>query len=164
VLRFIDMFNLEQLERWVTRSNLLQRFVLSKHEQAFRRLLGPRDHAGIRSVAVVGGGLFPRTAMVLRKLLPDSSITIIDENPAHVAAAKRWLDDKVEYVVAHYDAAFHRRFDAIVLPLALRGDPEELFTTAGARTWFVHDWVWRRRQNSRIVSWLFFKHLSRIDA
>src|SRR5207253_2874418 len=39
VLRALDALSLESLERWVLRWPALRRFVLRKHERAFRRLL-----------------------------------------------------------------------------------------------------------------------------
>ena len=95
VLRWLDYLpiSLESLERLVIRSPILQRFVLATHERAFRQVLA--DAGPIRDVLVVGGGLFPRTALVLRRLLPASSITIVDENAAHLALARRWLDPSI---------------------------------------------------------------------
>ena len=57
VLRWLDAFSLESLERRVLRSPRLQRFVLSAHERAFRALL-PRLPP-IHRVTIVGGGLYP---------------------------------------------------------------------------------------------------------
>src|SRR5206468_1353254 len=91
---------LERLERVVLRSPRLQRFVLGRHEQAFRRLLPQLTN--VRRVAIVGGGLFPRTARVLRRLLPDAAITIIDAQAEHLAIARRQLGDDVTYVHAMY--------------------------------------------------------------
>src|SRR5688572_19326468 len=52
---------LEWLERVALRSPRLQRFLLDRHERAFRRLLSDANpHAPLR-VGIVGGGLFPRT-------------------------------------------------------------------------------------------------------
>src|SRR5262249_34119601 len=68
VLRWLDALSLEGLERLVLRRPRLQRFVLGRHERAFRRLL-PQLGA-VSRVAVVGGGLYPRTLLVLQRLLP----------------------------------------------------------------------------------------------
>lgn len=158
-LRWIDGINLETLESFVLRSKVLQRFVLNRHQAAFQCLL-KRDE--FKSMAIVGGGLFPRTALVLRKLLPQCALTVIEENPEHIAIARRWLDEDVEYVARHYDGEFARRFDAIVIPLAFRGHREELCAKK-AGTLFVHDWIWRRRSKSRVISWLLLKRLNRVD-
>jgi fatty acid desaturase len=163
-LRWIESINLETLEFFVLRSKVLQRFVLNRHQIAFQSLLKRDDQPGLKSVAIVGGGLFPRTALVLRKLLPQCALTVIEENPEHIAIARRWLNEGVEYVAAHYDGAFARRFDAIVIPLAFRGNREELCAKKAAKTLFVHDWIWRRRKKSRVISWLLLKRLNRVDA
>jgi hypothetical protein len=86
VLRWLDALSLDGLERLVLRSPRLQRFVLSRHERAFRRLLPPLP-ADAR-VAVVGGGLFPRTLLVLRRLLPDASFLVIDRSAENLATAR----------------------------------------------------------------------------
>ena len=162
-LRWMETINLEMLESLVVRSKVLQRFVVSKHMAAFESLLEPHERPKFKTMAVVGGGLFPRTALVLRRLLPPCALTVIEENPAHVATARRWLNDGVEYVTAHYDGEFARRFDAIVIPLAFRGNRDGRYTTKAAKRLFVHDWIWRRRGKSRIISWLLLKRLNRVD-
>jgi len=163
-LRWIEAINLETLETFVLRSKVLQRFVLSRHEAAFESLLERDERPELKSVAIVGGGLFPRTALVLRKLLPQCALTVIEENPAHIATARRWLDDGIEYVAARYDGGFARQFDAVVIPLAFRGNREEMCGNRAAKTLFVHDWIWRPRRKSRVISWLLLKRLNRVDA
>jgi hypothetical protein len=163
-LRWIEHLNLETLEIVVLRSKLLQRFVLSRHRAAFQALLKDEARAEFKSVAIVGGGLYPRTALILRTLLPQCGLTVIEENRSHIAIARRWLDQGVEYVDAHYDATFPQAFDAIVIPLAFRGDREEVCAKSSAKTLFVHDWIWRRRGRSRVISWLLLKRLNRLDA
>ncbi len=162
-LRWIESINLETLESFVLRSKVLQRFVLNRHQAAFQNLLKRDNQPELKSVAIVGGGLFPRTALVLRKLLPQCALTVIEENPEHIAIARRWLDEDVEYVAAHYDGAFARQFDAVIIPLAFRGNREEL-CAKNTGTLFVHDWIWRRRRKSQVISWLLLKRLNRVDA
>ena len=60
------------------------------HERAFRALL-PRA-AAVRRVTIVGGGLFPRTALVLRRLLPDATLTIVDAQPGNLETARGFVD------------------------------------------------------------------------
>lgn len=162
-LRWIESINLETLEFIVLHSKILQRFVLSRHTAAFQSLLKQNEQSELKCVAIVGGGLFPRTALVLRKLLPQCALTVIEENPAHISIARRWLDEDVEYVAARYDGAFERRFDAIVIPLAFRGHREEACAKSSGTTLFVHDWIWNHRCKSEIISWLLLKRLNRID-
>ena len=48
-----------------------------------------------------------------------------------------------------------------MIPLAFRGNREELCANKTVRTLFVHDWIWRRRGKSRVISWLLLKRLNR---
>src|SRR5262249_4824618 len=82
VLCWLEWFALAGLERLVVRSPLLQRFVLVRHRAAFARLLPPLPE-GAR-VVIVGGGLFPRTLLVLRELLPGASFTVLDRDAGHL--------------------------------------------------------------------------------
>jgi hypothetical protein len=162
-LRWLERLNLETLERVVLRSKRLQCFVLARHRAAFEALLREEDRSGLRNVAIVGGGLFPRTALVLQKILPDCALTVVEENPDHIAIARCWLNDRVEYVLAHYDEKFSRRFDAVVIPLAFHGVRAAVCANHAGTTFFVHDWIWRRAPASEVVSWLLLKRLNRID-
>ena len=66
VLRWLDAFGLEGLERLVLRSAAPAAFRARAHERAIRRRPRRRpDRFG--RVTIVGGGLFPRTALVLRQ-------------------------------------------------------------------------------------------------
>jgi len=162
-LRWIESINLETLERVVLRSKPLQRFVVSRHMAAFESLLEKDERLTFKNVGIVGGGLFPRTALVLRKVLPECALTVIEENPAHIAIARRCLDEGVEYVRAYYDETFARRFDMVVIPLAFRGALEEVCAKQTGTTFLVHDWIWRRGPTSEVISWLLLKRLNRID-
>src|SRR5262249_52220074 len=55
VLRWLDLFSLEGLERFILRSPRLQRFVLRCHERAFRKLLPAFPMPPC--ICIVGGGL-----------------------------------------------------------------------------------------------------------
>src|SRR5262249_33950033 len=91
VVRWLDALSLEGLERWVLRSPRLQRFLLDRHERAFRRLLPLLPRAN--RVAIVGGGLFPRTLLILRRLLPDAEILVIDRSAANLETARGFLGE-----------------------------------------------------------------------
>jgi fatty acid desaturase len=165
VLRWLDYqpLNLETLERAVLRSPRLQRFVLTAHERAFRRVLA---RAGtIEDVLVVGGGLFPRTALVLRRLLPTASITVIDANREHLAVAKPWLDPSIAFVHDRFDAGIRTAADLIVIPLSFTGHRRSIYTHPPARVVIVHDWIWARRrgQTGAVVSWLLLKRLNLVE-
>src|SRR5437867_4577699 len=62
-LRWIAGLNLEGLERLAMRWPAMLRFLLRTHDAAIRHLL--RGLPPIRSAGVVGGGMFPRTALIL---------------------------------------------------------------------------------------------------
>lgn len=163
VLRGLDFLpvNLENLERLVLRSPRLQRFVLRAHERAFRRILA---HAGaIDHVLVVGGGLFPRTALVLRRLLPSASITIVDANDRHLVLARPWLDSSFTVVHGRFDTGAPVTADLVVIPLSFAGDRPSVYAHPPARLVAVHDWIWSRAPGSgAVVSWLLLKRLNLI--
>jgi len=172
-LRWLEGDGLILLERLALRMPTLQRFLLRTHERAFRQLLmcdGGLDGSALR-IAIVGGGLFPRTALVLRRMLPNAQLTIIDANLAHLNAAREWpIGGIVEFV--------HGRFgnlrphqeppsplatsvpDVVILPLSFQGDRNALYERPPARTVIIHDWLWRKRGISAIVSVTLLKRLN----
>jgi fatty acid desaturase len=77
VLRWLDAFSLEGLERLALRSPVLQRVMIAAHERAVRALSSGVPHP-VESIAIVGGGLFPRSAIVARRVWPNAAITVID--------------------------------------------------------------------------------------
>ncbi len=164
-LRWIDAFGLDGLERLVVRSGLLQRFVLRTHARAFRELCGALPRVG--SVAVVGGGLFPRTALILAELLPAARITIIDASRANLDQARSLLGPRrgrnIELVNASYTGSDRCAYDLVVIPLAFKGNREAIYAQPPAQAVVVHDWIWRKRGLSRIVSILLLKRLNLVS-
>jgi len=158
VLRWLDAFSLESQERWVLRSKLLQRFLLHRHEQAFRRLL-PYVPDTCR-VAVVGGGLFPRTLLVLRRLLPDVEIVVIDRSAENLETARRFLGEEFRSVHACYEPALVANCDLTIIPLAFVGDRQAIYSHPPTPAVIIHDWLWRRRGRSTIISLLLLKRLN----
>ncbi|HEY2931882.1 MAG TPA: fatty acid desaturase [Acidobacteriota bacterium] len=156
-LRWLDCA-LEWLEKPVLRSRLLQNFVLRSHRRAFSSLLSklPRPHR----IAIVGGGLFPRTALILRELLPEAKLVLIDRNAQNIERARAFLDCAVDFVNARYEPAQHTGFDLVVIPLAFVGDRAALYRNPPAPFLFVHDWIWRRRGTGRIISIFLLKRLN----
>src|SRR4029077_7818736 len=75
-LRWMEAFGLTGLERLVLRWPLLRRFVLHVHARSLRKLC---SQVPARSVAIVGGGLYPRTALILGEFLPGGGCTILDK-------------------------------------------------------------------------------------
>jgi hypothetical protein len=158
VLRCLDNFNLNGLERLVLRSRTLQRFVVRKHERAFRALLPAL--VSVRHVGIVGGGMFPRTALVLQQLLPDARLTIIDTSMENLRSARPFLGDGVRFVHDLFDALPGRDVDLMVIPLAFIGDRSTIYQCPPAPFVLVHDWLWRRRGESVVVSPFLLKRLN----
>src|SRR5262249_53310081 len=143
VLRWMEALSLEGLERGVLRWPLLRRFVLDRHERAFRRLLPPLPAAP--RIVIVGGGLFPRTLLVLQRLVPDASFTVIDQSAENIAIARPLVPDDVRFEHARYHPALVEGSDVVVFPLAFAGDRSAIYRTPPAPIVLVHDWIWRRR-------------------
>ena len=158
VLRWLDAFSLESLERLVLRSPGLQRFVIASHERAFAALL-PRLPP-VHRVTIVGGGLFPRTALVVRRLLPEARLTIVDARRDHLDIAAVFLPEAVDLQHRLFDPAVPDPADLIVIPLAFIGDRECVYRHPPASVAVVHDWMWRPRGGGARVSWLLLKRLN----
>jgi fatty acid desaturase len=166
VLRWLDSVSLESFERLVVRSIWLQRFVIAAHERAFRALLPSEPE--IRRITIVGGGLFPRTALVLRKIMPAVPLTIVDASAANLEIASRFLDRTIELCNCTYRPQTASRpgetdeGHLVVIPLAFIGDRERVYREPDAPFVLVHDWIWKRRARGVTVSWLLLKRLNLI--
>ena len=121
-------------------------------------------HPPVR-IAVIGGGLFPRTALALARVWPAARVTIVDADAAHLARARAHLaahhHPGVELVHATWDprVPLSGAPDLIIVPLALVGDRDAVYTAAGPPR-LVHDWIWRRRGPGVVVSWPLLKRLN----
>jgi hypothetical protein len=158
LLRWLEVRPLEALECLVLRSAWLQRFVLDSHRRAFRNLL-PRLQT-VRRATIVGGGLFPRTALILRELLPAAHLTIVDANPRHLETARRFLGGNVEYRNERYPREGSPACDLTVIPLCLQGDRAAIYRHPPSSAVLVHDWIWRRRGCGTVVSAVLLKRLN----
>ncbi len=154
------------LERLALANSFIQTFVLRSHARALGELL-----AGLgfepRRVAIVGGGLFPRSLIVLRQLLPAAAFTVIDKSAHHVARARDHLAARgiacegVEFRVESFDGSRHTEFDLVVTPLAFVGSERELERSLGRTALISHAFLWRRRgDRSKVVSWLLLKRVN----
>jgi Fatty acid desaturase len=159
-LRWLEWIGLDGLERLVFRSKWLQRFVIDRHERAWRALLPHLK--GSRRVGIVGGGLFPRTALILQWLLPEAQLTVVDANADHLRLAGRFLNGKVTFAHEMFDPAAQTGFDLVVIPLAFIGDRSAVYRQPPARLVVVHDWLWRRQGLSVLVSRVLLKRLNLI--
>jgi hypothetical protein len=160
LMRWLDIRPLEALERLVLRSPWLQRFVLRTHRRAFRTLLPQLQN--IRSVTIVGGGLFPRTALLLRELLPAAQLTIVDSDPRNLETARRFLDGDIEFRNERYVPGKARDCDLTVIPLCLYGERGAIYSRPSSPAVLVHDWIWQRRGTGAVVSVALLKRLNLI--
>jgi hypothetical protein len=158
LLRWIDAPPLEALERLVLWSPGLQRWVLRSHRRALQKLL-PRLRP-VGRAAIVGGGLFPRTALILRELLPSAHLTIVDSNARHLETARAILGEGIEYRHERYVPGECRDCDLTVVPLGLNGDRAAIYCHPPSRAVLVHDWMWRRRGVGTVVSAALLKRLN----
>ncbi len=166
VLRWIEIGAsvrwLDALESIVLRSPRLRAFVLRAHARALRTALDATS--GIRRIAIVGGGLFPRTAIVLRQLFPEADITVLDADAAHLATAAPFLDHRVDLQHGVFPGAtLDPTADLVVVPLAFDGDREQIYAHPPAPIVVVHDWLWRPRGRSIVVSPLLLKRVNVIE-
>ena len=158
VLRWLEVINLCALERLVLRLPALQRFVLERHERALRCLL--TDLPPVRRIGIVGGGLFPRTAMILTRLLPDARLTIIDLSGGNLDIARPFVGGEIEFINERFDTGTACDFDLLVIPLAFSGDRTAIYRRPPADAVIVHDWIWRKRGPGTVISWLLLKRLN----
>lgn len=154
------------LERLALRSKLLQRFMLWSHERAFRRVLSARPCDTCR-IAIIGGGLFPRTALVLQRILPRAELTIIDHSQDNLSIARVFLERRglvagpLRFVHAAFSPELAATHDLVVAPLAFVGDRSLLGRTGSRQKLVVHEWLWQRSSpRSTVISWLLLKRLS----
>jgi hypothetical protein len=158
LMRWLDVRPLEALECLVLRSPWLQRYVLRNHRRAFHALLPQLPT--IRRATIVGGGLYPRTAIILRELLPAAHLTIVDSNPRHLETARGFLGGSVEYRTERYPAGRLQDCDLTIIPLCLNGDRAAIYRRPPSPAVLVHDWIWRRRGTGTIVSAALLKRLN----
>jgi hypothetical protein len=158
LLRWAEVRPLEALELLVLRSRALQCFVLRKHRCAFRKILP--DVPPVHRITIVGGGLFPRTALVLRDLLPSAQITIVDCNPRNLETARAFLGDAVKYRLERFVTSEPLDCDLAVIPLCLEGDRSEIYRRPPAPFVAVHDWIWRPHGIGAVVSTLLLKRIN----
>ncbi|MCY0987385.1 fatty acid desaturase [Nannocystis sp. ILAH1] len=127
----------------------LQAWLVERHAAALGRLRPALAGREIRRVVVIGGGLFPRSALALAQIWPEVQVTIVDADPQHLGRARELLrergaDGRVEFVHGRYAPGMPLAADLVVVPLALVGDREAVYA-AGGPPRLIHEWIWRRR-------------------
>jgi fatty acid desaturase len=162
-LRWIERCGLDGLERIVLHSPALQRFMLRTHARAFRALVATLPP--VERVAIVGGGLFPRSCLILSALLPSARITIIDADRDNLARARAFVDSsRVDLVHARFADRDRGGHELVVIPLSFDGDRGALYAHPPAPAVIVHDWIWRKRGDSRVVSIALLKRINVVRA
>lgn len=156
------------LERVALGSCWLQRFMLWTHARAMAPLIAALPERPVR-VAIVGGGLFPRSLLVLAKLLPDARFEVVDRSVASVSRAVDFLKrhhfplGRVRFRIESFDPSRHADHDLIVTPLGFVGREATLCEAARRTRVLRHDWLWvRPRGRSRVVSLLLLKRVTLI--
>lgn len=210
LLNICQRLLLQELERIVLRSKRLQFFLLESHKLAFCSLLSGLPPA--RRVGIVGGGLFPRTVLILRELLPQARLVVIDASYENLQVADQYLKlwpqcgphgrtagnrtvetrysvslhrqsseflpekqncanlprsavkENIELINETYDPVRHDDFDLLVIPLSFIGNRAAIYSRPPAPSVLIHDWIWRRRGTSRIVSVFLLKRLNLVRA
>lgn len=162
VLRWLDHVSvcrmLDLCERLVLHSSWCQRFVVNRHARALARLTSQLPN--VARVAIVGGGLFPRTALVVRQIMPQAQITVIDVSRANLRVARRLLHGSLVWINELYEPERHTGFDLVIIPLAYLGDREALYSRPSAPVVVIHDWIWRVRGRGVVVSWWLLKRMN----
>jgi hypothetical protein len=154
------------LEKWSMRHSwLLQELVLT-HRRALAHLLKHADLPPRARIALVGGGLYPRTLLALAPLVPDAQITVIDSNAEHMHTAQAiarasGIDcSRVHWEHAAFSLASCPRFDLSIVPLGFSGDRTTLYRQARGAL-MIHDWAWRiRGQCGTAITWWLPKRIN----
>jgi len=162
VLRWLDAINLVTLEKLALRSKMLQRFLIITHSRAFRQLLPMVGK--VNSVGIVGGGIFPRTALILQELLPEAKLVVIDADINSIRLAQTFPELNVEFIHGWYDPLRHSGFDLVIIPLSLVGDRNAFYGRSVGPAVIVHEWIWNRHHTSAIVSIFLLKRLNLLGA
>jgi len=144
-------------ERLVLRSAWLQRTVLAAHRRAISAVLATVPEPA--RVIVVGGGLFPRSAILLRERWPRAQIVVLDTERAHLELARPYLPQDVVLQHGTFHPGQRLEADLVVLPLALRGDRRLCESAPPCPLVLVHDWLWQRPGRGAVVAWWLCKRL-----
>jgi hypothetical protein len=154
------------LEGVALRSPSVQKFMVRTQAAALRRVLEQVTLDQHARVAVVGGGLFPRTVLALWQVQPDARLTVIDASAHNIALAKAYLGTLPEsrlptFECAFYDPERNAHFDVVIIPMGYMGDRSDLYEPQQGPILLIHDWLWRRRGDGGVpVSALLAKRLN----
>ncbi len=161
---------IDALERHGLRSAFVRAWLVATHRRAFAAILARTPLPPVRRVCIVGGGLFPRTAIVLRGLLPEAHLTILDGDATHLECAQGFLAarPRIEFRCGRFPDDPGGPYDLVVVPLAFRGDRAALYARPPAPVVIVHEFFWRRGGHSvrasAMVSWWLGKRVNLLVA
>lgn len=155
ILRCLDWCSLVSLEKLLLKSRTLQRFVLARHEQALRKALAGMEP---KKIMIVGGGLFPRSALVLGRIFPDAELIVLEKEQAHIETARSFLEKEVEFECRRFEGE-PLEADLVVLPLSFKGDVHSAIANQSAPV-VVHEWLGTPSPGREIVSLLLWKQVS----
>jgi hypothetical protein len=98
-------------------------------------------------------------------LLPDASITVVEQCAEHIGIAQRFLESggstaRARFEAAVFDPACAVSTDLLVIPLGFDGDRQRLYESPPAPSVLIHDWMWNRRTAGVPISWLLLKRLN----
>jgi hypothetical protein len=150
------------LERLVLRCAWLRAAVLASHRRAIGEVLATVPEPA--RVLVVGGGLFPRSAILLRERWPRAQIVALDAERAHLELARPYLPQDVVLQHGTFHPGQRVEADLVVLPLALRGDKRVCESAPPCPLLLVHDWLWQRPGQGAVVAWWLCKRLYLVSA
>lgn len=148
---------LDAAERTLLRWPWLRVWVLAAHRRALWRVLAPVPTPA--RIVVVGGGLFPRSALLLRERFPRASIVVLDQDAQHLALARTMLPADVACVRGTFTPGERLAADLVVLPLALRGHKRAWRLAPPAPFVLVHDWLWCAPGRGALVAWWLGKRV-----
>jgi hypothetical protein len=134
--------------------------------------------------------------LILRRLLPEAKLILIDQSESNLAIARSFLSwerrhpcllvrkiatdeesrqgclrskeslrsqgsqDSPEFINQRFEPEMLCDSDLLVIPLAFDGGRQALYERPPAMAVLVHDWIWRRRGASAVVSWVLLKRLN----
>ncbi|MEW5976255.1 MAG: hypothetical protein AB1898_10670 [Acidobacteriota bacterium] len=85
---------------------------------------------------------------------------VIDARIENIQTARTLIGESIECICEWYDPSRHTGFDVVVIPLSLTGNREALYRQPSAPAIFFHDWIWRRRGRSAVISFFLLKRLN----
>ncbi|NUN12754.1 MAG: fatty acid desaturase [Myxococcales bacterium] len=160
MLRFLERMQgpvwpariLSWLEKVALEIKPVQSFLVRRHTEAFARVVRTIEGFDPQGILIVGGGLFPRSVLVVSALWPQAHIQVLDQDADHIVRAKQYLTERgmdLTHVVFRQDTfepELPTAADLVILPLAYVGERKPLYVPRndGAVT-LIHDWWHTRR-------------------